>query len=319
MCIKLRIKRFYAILSPTLNEEEIATMKTVCEKITKNDDTYFDIFQNRLDEYQNFLSKNERSEKTISTYRCVLNKFKEYVISSGGTKNLSRELLNEYKKHLENNYKTSSANTYIIVLNTYFKHLQLDDCYLPMIITQKTAGVDNVIDIGEYEDLKEHLKNISNYTTYLIIKTLACTGIRVSELQYVTVESLSECILNVKNKNKIREVLIPDQVASELMSYCKENEISTGAIFRAKNSTKKGLHPSSIWRRIQTAASQAGISKEKAHPHSFRHLFAKVYLSKTNDLVSLADILGHENINTTRIYTRESRVEKREKLNSLGL
>jgi len=293
-------------------------MKTVCEISTKNTDTYFDIFHNCLDEYLNLLVNEECSEKTMSTYRCVLNKFKEYVASSSENKDFDKKMLNQYKQHLENNYKTSSVNTYITILNKYFKYLQFHDCYLTLVITQKAAGVDNVIELDEYEHLKEHLKSTSNQTTYLIIKTLACTGIRVSELQFVTYESLTNCVIRAKNKNKIREVLIPNQVATALLYYCQEKEIDSGVIFRAKNSTKKGLHPSSIWRRIQTAALQAGISKEKAHPHSFRHLFAKIYLAKTNDLASLADILGHENINTTRIYTRDSREERREKLNSLN-
>ena len=163
---------------------------------------------------------------------------------------------------------------------------------------QKKCSVENVISRKEYQELLNYAKSSGRKKYYYIMRTLALTGIRVSELQYITVETLETGRVQVYNKGKIRDVYLPDVLIRELKKFCREEKENDGIIFRGR-----GGDP----------------IKEKVHPHSFRHFFAISYMERYGNLAELADLLGHTSIETTRIYTTSTVEEKRRKLNNLGL
>lgn len=147
----------------------------------------------------------------------------------------------------------------------------------------------------------DYARKNCRWKDYLIMRTLACTGMRVSELSYITVEALSKGKAQVYSKNKFREIYLPDKLVVELSDYCQSNGLTEGPIFLGSLGT--GIDRRSVWEMIQKTAQHCGIEKGKAHPHSFRHLFAKIFMGQYANLAELADILGHSSIETTRRYT----------------
>jgi integrase len=169
----------------------------------------------------------------------------------------------------------------------------------------------------EYSRLVKTAKGHNRIRLYYIIRVLASSGIRIGELQYLTKDTLKTGGTFVKGKTKIREILISNALCMELLEYCEREHI-TSVIFHGRNKDRL-IDKARIWRELKELAELAGIPAEKVHAHNFRHYFAKKYLSSYHDLVDLADILGHNSIETTRIYTRTSGQEKRSRINDLGL
>lgn len=149
------------------------------------------------------------------------------------------------------------------------------------------------------------------------MQTICATGIRVSELQFITVESLRKRKANIDLKGKMRMVIIPNNLCKTLLKYASEQKITTGSVFISKNG--KPLNRSNIWKMMQSLCYDANVSKSKVFPHNLRHLFAKRYYSLHKDIVRLADILGHTSVNTTRIYTMETGDIHRKQIQELGL
>jgi site-specific recombinase XerD len=142
-----------------------------------------------------------------------------------------------------------------------------------------------------------------------IMETLAKTGIRINELQYITVEAIKKGFCEVQNKGKIRDIIISRGLAKSLKVYCKNNQITEGIIFKSRYGAP--LDKAYIWRQLKHVAGQARVNKSKVHAHSFRHLFAKTYLRDGGNITHLADLLGHSSLETTRIYTMQSKDEHR--------
>ena len=152
---------------------------------------------------------------------------------------------------------------------------------------------------------------------YLILQTICGTGIRVSELQFFTVEAVEKGEITVNCKNKTRTILVPGKLKNILLSYAKQKGIAAGMIFTGEKS--KVLNRSVVWRWMKQVCRKAGIQETKAFPHNLRKLFARTYYGKENNIAELADILGHSNINTTRIYIMSTGMEHRRKIEELGL
>ena len=152
---------------------------------------------------------------------------------------------------------------------------------------------------------------------YLVLQTLASTGIRISELKFITVESLNDECASISMKGKVRVILIPSAICRALKAYADDENIKNGPVFVSKNGNP--LDRSNLCREMKSLCSISGIARDKVHPHNLRHLFARTYYSTQKDIVSLADILGHSSVNTTRIYTMESGETHRQKIQNLGL
>ena len=169
----------------------------------------------------------------------------------------------------------------------------------------------------EYERLLIAAKSKKNQKLYLIMQTICSTGIRVSELKYITVESLRLGQAQVKLKGKIRTVILTRELCKILRAYTKDENITEGCIFITRNGNPVDRH--SIWKAMKKLCEDAGVEKEKVFPHNLRHLFARTFYSIQKDIVRLADILGHSSINTTRIYTIENGDIHRQQMHRLGL
>lgn len=169
----------------------------------------------------------------------------------------------------------------------------------------------------EYERLLTAAKNKKNERLYYLIQTIAGTGLRVSEVKYVTCEAVKQGQAVINCKGKIRQIFLPKKLCEMLKKYTKRQNIKSGSIFISK--TGKPLDRSNIWKMLKGLCETAGVSKDKVFPHNFRHLFARTFYGLQKDIVRLADILGHSSIETTRIYTMESGAEHRKQLQRLGL
>ena len=157
---------------------------------------------------------------------------------------------------------------------------------------------------AEYERLLTAAKNKKNERLYYLMQTIGSTGVRISELKYVTCEAVNTGQAIINCKGKIRQVFLPKQLCKMLKSYIKQQHIKSGSVFITKNG--KPLDRSTVWKMLKGLCESANVARSKVFPHNFRHLFAKTFYSLQKDIVRLADILGHSSIETTRIYTMEA-------------
>jgi integrase len=190
----------------------------------------------------------------------------------------------------------------------------INDCKVKQLKKQHAASNSEILSLSDYKRLLRFAKRMNQEDTYLIMKILAMTGIRIEELSFFTVENVKSNYIHVRNKGKERSIIIRQDLARELRAYCRDKGIKSGVIFYCATKGKM-MAKSTIWRRMQRIAGVARVSKNKVHAHSFRHLFAKMFLEEYNgSIAELADILGHNSLETTRIYAKTTDEEKRRKL-----
>ncbi len=169
----------------------------------------------------------------------------------------------------------------------------------------------------EYERMVSKALEHGDDRLALLLQTICATGIRVSELQAISVESLNSGRAELRSKGKIRMILIPRKLCQMLRRYCREQRITDGCVFVTKNG--QPLDRSNIWKMMKRAAEEAKVKTKKVYPHNLRHLFAQTYYKKYKDIVRLADILGHSNVDTTRIYTAKNGQEQQKQIEHLSL
>lgn len=267
----------------------------------------------KLKEYREYLHQRELSENTVQIYVRQAKLLLEYL--EGRT--VTKKVLLEYKSHLlKQNWKISSVNLYIVAVNSYLRYIGLEECTIRTQRMQRHRCLENVISIEEYRKILSCAKASGREKYYYMIRVMVYTGIRVSEFAFLTVEVLPLGRFSVGNKGKTRDVYLPDRLVTELTEYCREREITSGVIFMGNR--RKAIHRASVYKMLIRLADMAGIEKKKAHPHSFRHLFALTYMRQYADLTELADLLGHSSLETTRIYTTTTVEEKRNRLNNLN-
>ena len=272
------------------------------EEIKKELDNFID--SERLD---------EKSKRTIGDYRNAVNKLIDFLPDEF---ELNKSLMIDFKENLtEKGFKVKSKNKYIVIVNKFLKYLKLNDCTLKKFKEQQKTSIDDPIWEQEHKRMLRWAKKLNMMDMYFIIKIFAHTGARIDELKYFTVESLdSNFIKGAYNKGKERTLIMTNELKRELKNYCKENKISSGYIFISPVKKDKMLNNSNIWRRLKKISKQAKINPNKIHPHAWRHLFAKKCKENGIDLDELRDILGHNDIKTTAIYTMTSNKEKKNKL-----
>jgi site-specific recombinase XerD len=271
----------------------------------------------KIDEFIAEIYLEEKAKNTLTKYKSDIYKFIDFV--GNDESEITKEQSIAYKAFLCNGqYKTSSINSYIIAINKYFKWIGTPELKVKIIKQQRKNSLEDVISITDYKRLLRNAKRLGMFDIYYLMKILASTGIRIDETKYITVESLNENYIKVNNKGKEREISIPKELVRELKKYCTANKIKTGYVFC---SSRPGnlIQKSTAWRKMKKIAGVARVNKNKVHAHSFRHLFAKEYMAKYNNAIELADILGHSSLETTRIYTRSTSYEKRQKIESLKL
>jgi site-specific recombinase XerD len=265
--------------------------------------------------YREWLNRCEKTKTTIEKNIRDIVKFRVFC-GKCLSKTTKQDIL-DYKDYLIGKYKPASVNSYLISLNNFLKFTARDSLRVKTVKIQRRNSLDNVLTEKDYEALLECAKKRENKRLYYLIRTLTSSGIRVGELQYITAGMLETGKTYVYGKNKMREIIIPRSLCLELGKYCGERHI-TGLVFHGKQADTL-IDKARIWRELKQLAKAAGVSGERVHAHNFRHFFAKRFLSEYHDIVDLADILGHNSIETTRIYTRTSRQEKQARIDALNL
>lgn len=270
--------------------------------------------QEKLEKYAEYLLQKELADNTRKAYLKQAELFLNFMDGREITK---RETMAYKQKLIAGNKSLSSTNLYITAVNCYLKYEGLETCYIKTMKNQKIQCPDNIISVKEYQRMLLCAKKYGYKKYYCIMKTLAMTGIRVSELSGCTVEALQQGKFAFYNKGKTREIYLPERLITELEQYCTENKINSGVVFRGNRNTP--ISRNAVYKMLIHLADMEGIPKQKAHPHSFRHLFAVTYMKQYSDLPELADIMGHSSLETTRIYTRSTSEEKRMRMNQLKL
>ena len=271
------------------------------------------IEKKKLKEFASYLRDEERSEATIEKYLRDVGCFAKF---AGGAE-ISKQTVLEYKNKLGADYAVASANSMIAALNTFFRFCGWNNLCIKQFKMQRQAycSEDKELTREEYLRLLGAAENKKNRRLKLIIQTICGTGIRVSELQYITVEAVhrGEAIVNCKGKK--RRIFIVCELRKKLLRYVKENKIVSGAVFITKNG--KPISRNSIWKDMKALCKTADVAPSKVFPHNLRHLFARTFYVIEKDIAKLADILGHSNINTTRIYIVETGEEHRRKMENM--
>ena len=269
-----------------------------------------------LEEYRRRLTEEEKSQATISKYMHDVQVFFGYL---GKERYINKEKIILYKEYLIKNYALTSANSMLAALNSFLKMLGWHDCIVKAIKIQREnfRATEKEMSKEEYFRLLDAARKKGKHRLYLLMQTICATGIRISELRYITVESLGTGRAQVRSKGKSRTILLPGELQVKLKKYVRENEIRKGSIFITRSG--QAVDRSNVCREMKALCEEAGVEREKVFPHNLRHLFACTYYKLKKDITHLADILGHANINTTRIYTLVSGEEEIRQLDRMGL
>jgi integrase len=267
----------------------------------------------KLDEWILEQKYQEYEQSTLNQYRANTLKFIEWLPDG---EEITKDTMLRYKQHLgEIAGSTNSINVWIVTVNKFLKWMGHPELTLKKIKMQAKQSNEEVLSVSDYKRLLRFAKRENKVQLYYIMKILAMTGIRVSELQYFQVENLKSNYISVFNKGKERTIIVRQDLMRELRKYCRENGIRHGYLFPSPEVKGKMVNTSTIWRQMKAVAGHARVKKSKVHAHSFRHLFAQVFLETYSDnITELADILGHNSLDTTRLYTRTSDSQKRDKL-----
>lgn len=265
---------------------------------------------NRFKEY---LIDEEKSSATIEKYLHDIKFFCDFLQG----KPLCKEKTLSYKERLTGRYAPASVNSMLVALNCFLRFIGRQDCCVRLLKIQRQifCREDKELTKEEYQRL---VKAAAGTRLEFVIRTICGTGIRVSELEYITVEAVQRGKAVVHCKNKTRVIFIPASLQKLLKRYIKKSGIKAGAVFVTKSG--KPLNRKNIWRDMKALCKRAEVSPGKVFPHNLRHLFARTFYRMEKDIVRLADLLGHSSVNTTRIYTAESgnehiiRLEKVEKI-----
>lgn len=265
-----------------------------------------------LKEFKRYLKKKNLSNNSIVAYTGSIRLFFSMY------QEITPEYLQQYKNFLISRYRPSTINQRIYAMNHYSRFLTetneeayypIASYHLPSVKVQQKTFLDTIISTEDYELLKSRLKEEKRYFWYFVVRFLAATGARVSELIQIKVEHVTLGYLDLYSKGgKIRRIYFPDSLCTEALEWCKEKGIHSGFLFLNKNGHL--ITPRGINSQLKYLAKRYGINPDTVYPHSFRHRFAKNFLSRFNDISLLADLMGHDSIETTRIYLTHSSHEQ---------
>jgi site-specific recombinase XerD len=265
-----------------------------------------------VNEFKKYLKRKNLSNNSIIAYlgsvRLFFNMYSE----------ITPENLQQYKSFLISRYRPSTINQRIYAMNHFSRFLtetneevyfQIASYHLPSVKVQQKTFMDTIISTEDYELLKNKLKEEKKYFWYFIVRFLAATGARVSELIQIKVEHVNLGYLDLYSKGgKIRRIYFPDSLCTEALDWCNGRDIRSGFLFLNKNGHL--ITPRGINFQLKHLSRRYGINPDTVYPHSFRHRFAKNFLSRFNDISLLADLMGHDSIETTRIYLTHSSQEQ---------
>lgn len=270
--------------------------------------------ENDPETFQDYLTDREKAQSTIKKYMTDIRTFLNFL---DGNYEISKQRILEYKEWLQKSYALSSANSMLASLNQFLIFFGISHMKVQQLKIQKPLMLNENRNLTreDFELLRETACREGKSDLAMIMETIVSTGIRISELQFFTVEAVRKGRAEIHNKGKYRTVLIPQALRRKLLYYTKKHQIEKGSIFVTR--TGKPLNRSNIWTRMKKLCKNAGVLAEKVFPHNLRHLFAKSYYQLTRDISGLADILGHSSIEVTRIYTADTEAHYQRQLDRL--
>lgn len=268
------------------------------------------------EDYRAYLGREEKAEGTIEKYMKNIRSFAEWT----ERREVTKELVIQWKTMLlETGYVPRTVNAMLSAVNGFFLFLGWEDCRVKFLKIQRQMFRDESKDLGmkEYRRLVDTAYRAGKERLGLVIETICGTGIRVSELKYITLEAVKRKKAEIVLKGKIRVILLPEQLCRKLLRYAKKKKIRSGSLFLTRNG--KILSRNQIWTEMKHLCAAAGVEPSKVFPHNLRHLFARTFYKATRDIVKLADMLGHSSIDTTRIYLLATGIEHMHWLNRMKL
>ena len=278
-------------------------------------ETAFTINGNHIVQYETYLREQERAKNTVQKYVRDLHAFMAFLDGQPATKGA----VIAWKEHLADTYAPATVNSMLAAVNGFFHFMDWPKLSVKPLKVQRPLFCDENREMtrAEYIRLVDAAQRQGNERLVLLLQTICATGIRVSELRFITAEAVALGRTVVSSKGKRRTVFLPGKLCVLLKKYLKKQKITDGSVFVTR--TGKPLDRSNIWRNMKALCESAGVAPDKVFPHNLRHLFARTYYSLEKDLSRLADILGHSNISTTRIYTAESGFIHARQMERLGL
>ena len=256
-----------------------------------------------ITKYKSFLSRQDLAANTVRSYVWTVKHFLEKY------KEVNRKNLFAYKGYLMERYKPQTVNLRLQAINKYLEFIKQEKLKMRFVKVQQKNFLENVISDADYKFLKTKLKKDGHTSWYFVVWFLAATGARVSELLQIKAEHVSQGYLDIYSKGgKLRRLYIPKNLKTEAAKWLQEREIESGYIFL--NRFGERITARGIAQQLKLFAKKYGIDTAVVYPHSFRHRYAKNFLERYNDLALLADLMGHESIETTRIYLRRTATEQ---------
>ena len=255
-----------------------------------------------IKDFQICLYEEERSDNTIEKYMRDVRLFREWLQD----RSIDKSVVIEYKKEICQRYAVKSVNSMLSSINAFFVFMGWYELKIKTLKIQRRIFADKSKELSkaEYERLLIAAKDKKNERLYYLMQTVASTGLRVSEIKYVTCEAVRQGQAVINCKGKIRQIFLPKNLCKMLKEYTKARNITSGSVFITRSG--KPLDRCAIWKMLKGLCESANVDKSKVFPHNFRHLFARTFYSLQKDIVRLADILGHSSVETTRIYTMEA-------------
>lgn len=270
----------------------------------------------QADRYIAHLREQERAELTVEKYSRDIHGFLLFYRTS---EQAGKQTVIDYKAGLEKRYAVGSINSMLSAVNGFLKFAGLGGwCVKPIRVQRRMfCARERELSKEEYRRLLDEAQRRKNTRLYLLLQTLCATGIRVGELQHITLEAVRERRAEVLCKGKCRVILLPHALCRLLRRYAARQGVRAGSIFVTRGG--RPMDRSNIWAEMKKLCAAAGVARSKVFPHNLRHLFARTYYSREKDLTKLADLLGHSNVNTTRIYVVSSGEEHERQIDRMGL
>lgn len=268
-----------------------------------------------MDAFRQHLLEEEKEKSTVRLYLCNVRQFADFM----GADELTKERVLDYKAHLMNTYAPGTVNGKLGAVNLFVRFMGAPECCVKRLRIQKQFYLpeERQMTREEYARLVRLAETRGDEKTALCLQILCATGIRVSELHYITVAAARCGRVQVQNKGKVRTILLPGALRGKLLRYAGKNGIADGSVILS--ATGRPLDRTAVWRRMNRLCSAARVPLSKGHPHALRHLFAVTYYQANRDPMGLADLLGHSSVDTTRIYTATSGAEQARQLEKMGL
>ena len=266
--------------------------------------------------FQQHLKSEDREQSTIEKY---LRDLRHFMIWLAG-REVTVEITVEWKYHLRTEgYKPETINSKLSALNKFFTFMQWPECRVRYLKIQRKLfrGREKELTKEEYLRLLETANILGKTRLGLLIETICATGIRVSEVRYITIEAIQSGYVDVALKGKIRTILLPGKLCRKLQKYARKQKITSGEIFLTRSG--KGISRRQIWAEMKALCKKASVAPSKVFPHNLRHLFARTFYRACRDVAKLADVLGHSSIETTRIYLISTGIEHARQIERLGL